>query len=79
MYLYTKSKSQVRAVPGTSEQFKTTVGIHQRSALSQLPFNIFLDKVNKEFREQGLWELLFADDLMLIAESKEVVLEMFNK
>ena len=47
--------------------------------LSLLLFIIVLHEVIKECREQGYWDLLYADDLVLTAQSKEEVLEMFNR
>ena len=47
MSLDTESRSQVREIPGTSEEFYITAGIHQCSALSLLLFIILLDEVTK--------------------------------
>ena len=51
------------------------VGVHQGSVLSLLLFNIVLEALSREFREGLLWELLYADDLALMAEMKEELLE----
>ena len=47
--------------------------------LSLLLFIIVLHEVIKECREQGYWDLLYADDLVLTAGSKEEGLEMFSR
>ena len=44
---------------------------HQRSGLSPFLFTIVLDTISEECRNWLPWELLFADDLAIIAESEE--------
>src|SRR5206468_9226848 len=46
---------------------------------SPLLLNIVLEAVSREFREGLPWELLFADDLALMAESKEQLLVMIER
>ena len=38
-----------------------------------------MEEVTKECRKGGPWELLYADDLVLTAEAKEEVIEMFKR
>jgi len=47
------------------------VSLHQGSVLSPLQFSIVLEAVSQEFREGLPWELLFADDLALLAQTKK--------
>ena len=50
------------------------VGVHQGSVLSPLLFIIVLEALSREFRSVVPWEDLYADDLVIIAESlKECV------
>jgi hypothetical protein len=79
MALYVGTSSRVKTVVGTSEQFDIDVGVHQGSALSPLLFITVMEEATKHTRGQGPWELLYADDLVLTAESKEEVVEMFNR
>src|SRR5260221_597331 len=58
-----------------SREFEVKVGIHQGSVLNLLLFIIVLEALSKEFREGLPWELLYADDLALIAESEEKLVE----
>ena len=54
-----------------SKAFNVRVGVHQGSVLSPLLFIILLEALSREFREGLPMELLYADDLVLIAEIKE--------
>ena len=47
------------------------VGVHQGSVLSPLLFILVLEALSREFRTGVPWELLYADDLVVIAESLE--------
>ena len=62
----------------TSEAFDIKVGVHQGSALSPLLFIIVMEEATKLARDDP-WEFLYADDLVLTAESKEEVADMFNR
>ena len=46
-------------------------GMHQVSALSPLLFVIVMEAISREFRVALPWELLYADDLAVIAETEE--------
>ena len=77
MALYEGTKSSVKTLAGVSEGFEIGVGVHQGSALSPLLFITVMEEATKEAREGGPWELLYADDLVLTAETEEEVKEMF--
>ena len=51
--------------------FEVKVGVHQGSVLSPLLFIIVLEALSREFRSGVPWEDLYADDLVIIAESLE--------
>ena len=72
MYKYVRSR--VRVGDGYSEEFGVGVGVHQGSVLSPLLFIIVLEALSREFRTGCPWELLYADDLMISAGSKEELL-----
>ena len=67
--MYKDVRSRVRVGDGYSEEFGAGVGVHQGSALSPLLFIIVLEALSREFRTGCPWELLYADDLMISAES----------
>ena len=52
-------------------KFEVKVGVHQGSVLSPLFFIIVLEALSQEFRSGVPWEDLYADDLVIIAESLE--------
>ena len=77
MILYADSKSRLRLAAGMSEEFRINVGVHQGSALSPLLFILVIDEATKECRVDEIWELLYADDLALTAETKEEAEQKF--
>ena len=72
--MYKDVRSRVRVGDGYSEEFGVGVGVHQDSVLSPLLFIIVLEAQSREFCTGCPWELLYADDLMISAESMEELL-----
>ena len=72
--MYSNARSCVLVGEGYSEEFEVKVGVHQGSVVSPLLFIIVLEALSLEFRCGVPWEDLYADDLVIIAESlKECV------
>ena len=69
--MYSNAKSRVRVGEGYSEEFEVKGGVHQGSVLSPLLFISVLEALSREFRCEVQWEDLYADDLVIIAESLE--------
>ena len=69
--LYANARSWVRVGEGFSKEFEVKVGVHQGSVLSPLLFIIVLEALSLEFRAGVPWEDLYADDLVIIADSLE--------
>ena len=67
--MYIEAKSQVRINNQLSDEFGVNVVVHQRYLLIFLLFILALEALSRELRTVVLWELLFADDLVLISES----------
>ena len=61
----------IRTAFGNSESFSVKVGVHQGSVLSPLLFVIVMEAVTKNIREGLPWELLYADDSVLMATTEE--------
>ena len=57
----------VELCQGTVKSLK--VGVHQGSVVSSLLFIIVLEALSHEFRPGVPWEDLYADELVIIAES----------
>ena len=74
--MYEDASTKVRMNGSESKAFNVKVGVHQGSVLSPLLFIIMLEALSREFREGLPIELLYADDLVLIAETKELLLEV---
>ena len=68
---YANARSRVRVGEGFSKEFEVKVGVHQGSVLSLLLFIIVLEALSREFRAGVPWEDLYADDLVIIADSLE--------
>ena len=66
-----RKKTRVKVGGGHSEEFDVGVGVHQGSVLSQFLFSIGLDVLSDDGRKGALYELLYADDLVLMAETME--------
>ena len=79
MALYRETRSSVRAAGETSVDFGIEVGVHRGSVLSPLLFIVVMEEATKECRVGDPWELLYADDLVLTAESREGVEALFGE
>ena len=67
--LYDGTKCRVRVNGKLGQPFDVQVGLHQGSVLSPLLFIIVLEALSKEFRSGSPWELLYADDLVIVSDS----------
>ena len=69
--MYANAQSRVRVGEGYSEEFEVKAGVQQGSVLSPLLFIIVPEALSREFHSGVPWEDLYADDLVIIAESLE--------
>lgn len=77
--MYHNVRSRVRVNTELSDEFDVKVGVHQGSVLSPLLFIMVLEALSEEFRTGCPWELLYADDLVLVAESMEELVVKLKK
>jgi len=77
--MYEDATTAVRINGRVSGGFKVNVGVHQGSVLSPLLFVIVLEALSRKFKGGLPLELLYADDLVLMAETEELLLEKLNK
>ena len=71
MALFEGACTEVRTENGNSGSFDVEVWVHQGSVLSPLLFAVFMDMVFKIAQEGLPWELLCADNLLLVAPTRE--------
>ena len=69
MVRYEFSNSAVRVNNTIGNKFNDKVGVHQGSVLSPKLFIMVLEASSREFKSGLSWEMLYADDLVIIAES----------
>src|SRR3989442_3257271 len=68
--LYEEVTTAVKRNGEESESFEVKVGVHQGSVLSPILFSIVMQAIADNFKKGLPWELLYADDLVLLAESR---------
>ena len=79
MSMYKGAKTRVKVGGGHSEEFDVGVGVHQGSVLSPFLFSIVLDVLSEDGRKGALYELLYANDLVLMAKTmKELEAQFFR-
>jgi len=60
-------------------QAKVKVGMHQGSALSPLLLVIVMEALSTEFRVTLPWKLLYADDLVVTADTEDDLINRLNE
>ena len=73
--MYRASKTKVVTQKGETEYFAIDVGVHQGSALSHFLFIIIMDVLTENIERDPPWAMMFADDLVLCAMTREEVEE----
>ncbi|KAK3567280.1 hypothetical protein QTP86_016086, partial [Hemibagrus guttatus] len=69
----------MRCAVGQTEEFNVEVGLHQGSALSPFLFDIVMDQLSEEVRQESPWTMMFADDIVICSESREQVEENLER
>ncbi|XP_042865626.1 uncharacterized protein LOC122249672 [Penaeus japonicus] len=67
------SLTAVRCMVGTMEWFSVEVGLHQGSAGSPFLFTMIMDRMSDGIRQESLWSVLFADDIVICGDTREKV------
>ena len=71
--MYNNAVTSVRTCDGETDAFPIKIGLHQGSALSPYIFALVMDEVTRDIQEDIPWCMLFADDVVLIDESRAAV------
>ena len=77
MNLYYGEKTRMKVGSAFSEKFKVKVGVHQRSVLSPLLIAIVVNVIPEKARWGVVYELRYADDLVVMSETMEDLKESF--
>ncbi|XP_076901808.1 uncharacterized protein LOC143556356 [Bidens hawaiensis] len=73
------SKASVHAPVGDTNFFPVEMGLHQGSALSPFLFMVVMDELSKLIQELVPWCMLFSDDIVLVAETKQSLNERLEE
>ena len=76
--MYENSSTRVKIEGRKNEELRVKVGVHQGLVLSPLLFVVVMETLSLEFRESLPMELLYADDLILMAESREKLVQRIS-
>jgi len=68
--MYEGGRTSVRMLRGVTDDFFVGIGLHQGSALSPFLFTLVVDELTRGIQDELSWCMLFADDIILIDESK---------
>jgi len=74
-----RCKTVVRTVYGNINCFEVKVSMHQGSAFSPLLFVIVMEVLSREFRVALPWQLFYADDLVMTAETEDDLIKRLYK
>ena len=72
--MYQNARSHVRINKSYSDVFNVQISVHQGSVLNPLLFIIVLEALSREFQTDCPWELLYADDLVIISDTMDELL-----
>jgi hypothetical protein len=71
--MYDNVVTSVRASDGDTNDFLINIGLHQGSTLRPYLFALVMNEVTRDIQDGILWCMLFADDVVLVDESRTVV------
>jgi hypothetical protein len=71
--MYDNVVTSVRTSDGDTNDFPINIGLHQGSALRHYLFALVMDEVTRDMQGGITWCMLFADDVVLVDESRTEV------
>jgi len=86
--VYEKTEVTVRTNDGLTKSFRTGKGVRQGCVLSPLLFNLYMAGIDEmlktreirgvEIGRVRIWNLAYADDIVLLAKNKEALEDMIG-
>ncbi|XP_019238538.1 PREDICTED: uncharacterized protein LOC109218619 [Nicotiana attenuata] len=76
--MYDGAKTRVRTMRGDSGHFSAVMGLHQGSVLSLFLFALVMDAPTHHVQGEVPWCMLFADNIVLIDETRSGVNERLD-
>ncbi|KAK9118568.1 hypothetical protein Scep_016661 [Stephania cephalantha] len=71
--MYDGVVTSIKTFGGATKEFPITIGLHQGSALSPYLFTLVIDELTRHIQEDIPCCMLFADDIVLVDETKDGV------
>ena len=71
--MYDRAMTSIQTTGGETNEFPITIGLHQGSALSPYLFALVMDEITRHIQDDVPWCMLFADDIVLVDETREGV------
>ena len=71
--MYDGVVTNVRICGNITSDFSITIGLHLESALSPFLFVIVMNELTKAIQDEKPWCMLFADDIVLVDETRVTV------
>jgi hypothetical protein len=68
--MYNNVVTSAQTSDGYTNDFPINIGLHQGSALSPYLFSLVIDEVTRDIQGGIPWCMLFADDVVLVDESR---------
>ena len=79
MSFYEEAKTKAKVGSELSDEFSVKVGVHQAYVLSLLLLAMVVDEVTENARKDGMQQILYAGDLVLMEETLEELRENFDE
>jgi hypothetical protein len=71
--MYKDVMTFVQTCDGDTTDFPINIALHQGSALSPYLFALVMDEVTRDIQGDISWCMLFADDVVLVDESRAAI------
>ena len=69
--MYDRVSTNIHTPVSITEFFPIKVGLHRGSSLGPFIFMVIMEKISKSIWETVPWCMLFADNIVLVVETKE--------